>query len=146
MAGDPIRVVPLRPGDYDRIVEVWRSAGLHFRPRGRDSRRNLEDQLRRNKGLYLGASKGDRLVGVVLATDDTRKGWINRLAVMPEYRRHGVGSRLVRAAERALAGRGIDIIAAHVDLDNPRSLRFFRELGYATYPVHYVRKKRKGSA
>ena len=140
---DGVLIRPLRLRDYDAIVSVWRSAGLRFDPRGRESRTSIATQLRRNRGLYLGAFQGPDLVGVVLATHETRKGWINRLAVRPDHRRQGVATRLVRSAERALSNRGINVFAAHVDIGNAPSLRFFRRLGYAVYPVRYLRKKRR---
>ena len=136
-----IQIRPLRVRDYDAIVEVWRSAGLLYRPRGRDSRKSIAVQLRTNRGLYLGAWEGGHLVGVVLATHDTRKGWINRLAVRPTDQRRGVAGRLVRAAERALTARGIRLIAALVERENLPSLRFFERLGYEVRPDHYVRKR-----
>ena len=140
-----IRIRELRPGQYDSIVSVWRDAGLGFRGRGRDSRAAIESQLRQNRGLYLGAFDGLRLVGVVLATHDTRKGWINRLAVRPSHQRRGVATRLVGEAERALVARGISLVAAHVDRPNRASLRLFRKLGYEPFPVTYVRKKGRRS-
>jgi len=103
-------------------------------------------QLRKNRGLYLGAFEDSTLVGVVFATHDTRKGWINRLAVRPKVRRTGIASRLVRAAERALASRGIRLVAALVETENLPSLRLFRRLGYEVYPHHYVRKRLSRSA
>lgn len=141
-----IRIRPLRRGDYDAIVSVWRDAGLGFRSRGRDSRRSIEAQLRQNRGLYLGVFEEACLVGVVFATHDTPKGWINRLAVRRSHQRCGIGSQLVLRAERALAGRGIRLVAAHVDLPNGPSLGLFQKLGYDPYPVTYVRKKRWASA
>ena len=94
------------------MVALWRVAGLHVRLQGRDSRASIAVQLRKNRGLYLGAFDGQELVGLVLATHDTRKGWINRLAVRPTNRRRGIASKLVRAAERALLSRGIRLTAA----------------------------------
>jgi ribosomal protein S18 acetylase RimI-like enzyme len=111
--------------------------------RGRDSRASFRRQLRRNRRWYLGAFDGDRLVGVVLGTHDTRKAWINRLAVDPDYRRRRIASRLVRECERRLrADTGLGMFAAIVELDNRASRSMFESMGYQGWKVWYMRKKR----
>ena len=137
-----IRIRPLRLSDYDEVVDVLRVAHMNPRTRGRDSRKAFSRQLRSNRTTYLGAFDGDRLVGVVFGTHDTRKGWINRLAVRPGYRRQGIASGLVRTCERRLRARGLEMFAAIIDLDNGASAALFRRLGYDLWPVLYGRKKR----
>jgi ribosomal protein S18 acetylase RimI-like enzyme len=79
----------------------------------------------------IGLRDGKRLVAVVLATHDSRKGWINRLAVDPDYRRQGVATRLIRLCEEHFRSQGIDIWAALIEDWNEASLALFRQTGYA---------------
>ena len=137
----PVRIRPLRLSDYDAIVRLAASSGLPLRLRGRDSRASFARQLRSNRTEYLGAFEGDRLIGVVLGTHDSRKGWVNRLAVHPAYRRRGIATRLVRACERALRAHGIAMFAALIDRDNGSSEDFFRSLGYEITLITYARRK-----
>ena len=137
----PLRIRPLRLSDYDTIVRLAASSGLPLRPRGRDSRAAFARQLRSNRTWYLGAFDSERLVGIVLGTHDSRKGWINRLAVHPDYRRRGIGRRLVRACERALHRVGIEMFAALIEEDNESSAVFFRSLGYETTRLWYARHR-----
>ena len=81
-----------KPEDYGEIVEVWRASGLSVRLQGRESEEAFRLQLDQFPDLYLLAIDGGRIVGVVLGSHDHRKGWINRLAVLPEYRRRGMAS------------------------------------------------------
>jgi ribosomal protein S18 acetylase RimI-like enzyme len=137
-----VRIAPLRLEDYEDTIALWRRAGLTNRVNLRDSRRAFARQLRSNRGLYLGAFDGKRLVGTVLGTHDTRKGWINRLAVDPAYQRRGVGTRLLRASEKALVRKGMKVISALVTNGNDPSLNLFRRSGYLTVTdMTYVRKK-----
>lgn len=78
---------------------------------------------------------------MVLGTHDTRKGWINRLAVHPEYRRHGLAERLVHRCERLFRREGLEVFAALIDPDNPASLGFFQKLGYTATDIVYARRK-----
>jgi len=136
-----ITIRRLRLSDYAAIIEVFDLCGLNPRVRGRDSRRALGRQLRSGQTLYLGAFDGLRLVGTVFGTHDTRKGWINRLAVLPEYQRRGIASRLVRACERGLRKHGLKMFAALVDEENGASRRLFSKLGYASSDILYYRVK-----
>ncbi|HEY7589152.1 MAG TPA: GNAT family N-acetyltransferase [Thermoplasmata archaeon] len=136
-----IRIRPLRISDYDPVLGVLMAAGLEPRVRGRDSRREFVKQLRSNRTLYLGAFDGSRLVGTVFGTHDTRKGWINRLAVLPAYRRHGIAAKLVRACERGLRTGGLEIFAALVEANNDASQRLFTRLGYETTDIRYFRRR-----
>jgi ribosomal protein S18 acetylase RimI-like enzyme len=135
--------------DYDRWMSVWRRAGLHsMRPRGRDSCEAFARQLASGTHTMIGLERGGELIGVVLATHDGRKGWINRLAVVPEYRRRGYAARLVAEAERVLREQGMTVIAALIEPGNDVSLALFRELGYTELPdgMHYLSKRDSSDA
>ncbi len=129
--------------DYDRLLALWEAAGLPYKPAGRDSREAFERQCAGGTQIPIGVQTEDgRLVGAVLATHDGRKGWINRLAVHPDYRRQGLGKALIAAAEEALRGLGLDVIAALIEPENETSLALFIRAGYAEWPgLHYVSKR-----
>lgn len=139
-----IRIRPLRLSDYAAMIRLFDVCGLEPRLRERDSRKAIARQLRLNRTLYLGAFDGERLVGTVLGTHDTRKAWINRLAVHPEYRGRGIAGRLVRACEKEFRREGFGIFAALIDGDNVASQRLFAELGYTASDIRYYRKKVRG--
>jgi ribosomal protein S18 acetylase RimI-like enzyme len=133
--------------DYDTVIALWQRSGLPtVRPTGRDSRSEFEKQLRQGQ-IVIGLEDGNKLIGVVVATNDTRKGWINRLAIDPEYRRRGHGEELVHAAEEALSELGMKIMAALIEDYNMASLALFNKLGYGLHPeVHYVSKRDSSDA
>lgn len=142
MPHEQIRLLDV--ADYDRLMALWQRAGLHsLKPRGRDSRAAVARQLDSGIQKILGLEIDGRLVGCVVTTHDSRKGWINRLAVDPEYRRRGYGLRLVEAAEEVLHDQGMRIIAALIESDNPASLALFQEAGYVEIDrqIHYVSKR-----
>ena len=140
-----VQIRPLRRSDYQAMIALFQVSGLNPKTKGRDSPRSFSEQLRRNRSSYLGAFDGDRLAGVVLGTSDTRKGWINRLAVHPDYRRRSIARRLVRACERVLRQQGLKMFAALIEPENRASEAFFRSLGYEILPILYARKKLRES-
>ena len=124
------------------MLALWQRAGLHsIRPEGRDSRSEFEKQFAGGQ-IAIGLEEDGQLIGVVIATHDTRKGWINRLAIDPDQRRRGYGEQLVRAAEDALHEAGLHLIAAFIEEGNAASLTLFAKLGYAAHPkIVYVSKR-----
>ncbi|MFQ6001110.1 MAG: GNAT family N-acetyltransferase [Anaerolineae bacterium] len=128
--------------DYKALVTLWQRAGLKFKPRGRDSREALRRQLRQGRVTLLGAEKEGRLIGVVMVSHDGRKGWINRLAVDPVYRRQGLGARLIAAAEEELHDQGVEVIAALIEAENEPSLNLFQKEGYLlAREIFYLSKR-----
>ncbi len=134
--------------DFDRLVALWEAAGLHIKPAGRDTREAFARQLDGGMQTAIGVENdaGD-LVGVVLATHDGRKGWINRLAVHPDYRRQGIAVTLVAAAEEALRAQGMEIFAALIEPGNDASVEVFKSAGYEDWSgMHYVSKRDRDDA
>ena len=128
--------------DHAAILALWQRAGLHtIRPEGRDSQSEFEKQLAGGQ-IAIGLEQSGQLIGVVIVTNDTRKGWINRLAIDPDYRRKGYGEQLVRAAEDTLHAAGLHLIAAFIEEDNAASLTLFEKLGYAVHQNIYYMSKR----
>jgi len=135
--------------DYHRLLALWERAGLHsLKPQGRDSREAFASQLASGVQTVLGIEKDGRLVAAVVATHDSRKGWINRLVVDPDHRRQGLAARLIAAAEEVLREQGIRVIAALIEDGNAASLALFEKEGYvdAGRSIHYVSKRESGAA
>jgi len=126
-----VKIRPLKESELTRLYELWTTAGLHFKSKGRDSMSNLRRQRKADPSLFVGAFEGSSLVGAVIASDDGRKAWINRLAVTPQARRKGVGTLLVRHCELILRKRGRGIFCVHIEDDNPESVRLFAKEGYS---------------
>ena len=142
MHGERIRQLSL--DDYDALLSLWQRAGLHsIKPDGRDSREALAHQLATDVMTMLGIEVEGRLVAAVVVTHDSRKGWINRLAVDPDHRRQGYGTRLVEAAEVLLCEQGIPITAVLVMSHNASSLALFQKAGYSEVDsgIHYLTKR-----
>ena len=126
--------------DHDALLALWQRAGLSSRPQGRDSREAFAGQLA-GGAFALGLEDGSELVACAVITNDTRKGWINRLAVDPDYRRQGLAARLIGEAEQALRGKGIHVFAALIHSENVPSQSLFQHEGYKPLDIAYVTKR-----
>ena len=134
-------ILVLGPGDYDAVLTLWARAGLPARPEGRDAPEAFGRQYEGGLQRAIGIREAGELVAVAILTHDGRKGWINRLAVDPEYRRHGYASLLVAEAEQWFRDVvGVEVFSALIHTHNDASRALFAELGYETVDVVYVRK------
>ena len=131
----------LVPEDYDSMIAVWNESGLPAKPVGRDSREELHRQIMQEPEFFIGAFNKDKLIGLVIASSDQRKGWINRLAVIPAYRGRGIARELIHRAEQALYNTGIRIISCLIFKTNTPSIKLFESENYdSSCPVLYLRK------
>jgi len=129
-------------GDYEEMVRLWSKAKLPFKPKGRDSKEAIAAQIAVNPEFFLGALEGNRLVGTVIISCDMRKGWINRLAVDPAYKRRGIAKVLIAESEKTLRKQGIRIFCALIEDYNAASKELFRECGYVEHrDIAYFSKR-----
>jgi len=142
-ASRKIRIRTLRISDYEAVIELLAATKMNPHVRGRESRAAFRRQLLAHPTTYLGAFDGDRLAACVFGTHDTRKAWINRLAVHAEHRRQGLASRLVLECERRLRRQGMEMFVALIDGKNRGSTALFRSLGYNVVGLNYAWKKRR---
>jgi ribosomal protein S18 acetylase RimI-like enzyme len=66
-----------------------------------------------------------------MAGYDGHRGWIYSVAVTPEQRKLGIGSRLVRHAEEALLSKGCTKINLQIMESNETVAAFYASLGYS---------------
>ena len=106
---------PMQLGDYDALMRLWNSCdGLSLRDA--DSSDGIDRYLRRNPGLSFVASNQGVIVGSLMAGHDGRRGYIQHLAVDPEFRQQGVAARLLEHCLDALRAEGI--VKSHVHVLN----------------------------
>jgi N-acetylglutamate synthase-like GNAT family acetyltransferase len=131
--------------DYREMVRLWSKAKLPFKPKGRDRKEAIAIQIEANPDFFIGTFENNRLVGTVIISCDTRKGWINRLAVDPNYRDRGIAKALIAASEKMLRKYGIRIFCALIEDSKIASKKLFKECGYAEHlDIIYFSKRDSG--
>ena len=120
-----------RPEDIGQVLELWTRAGAT--PKPTDTPEGLAKLLASPQSILLLADVDGRLAGTVIGGWDGWRGNIYRLAVLPEYRRRGLASALMREVDAALAGMGARRITALVERDHPWAVGFWNALERAGY-------------
>jgi len=127
---DNIIIKGVEPADIAPILQLWKDAGLPIKSEGRDRIELLTQEAEQDKDIFLTAWDEKTMVGVVIGTDDGRKGYINRLTVHPDHQREGIAARLLEACENGLRARGREIIVCNIEDYNDTSMKFFKSQGY----------------
>lgn len=116
--------------DYDAVYSLWLSCkgmGLNNLD---DSHDGIERFLNRNPETCFVAEKDGTIVGVIIAGNDGRRGYIYHTAVNPDYRRQGIAKRLVDTALEALKELGINKAALVVFDRNSDGNSFWENAGF----------------
>jgi RimJ/RimL family protein N-acetyltransferase len=123
-----IQLREFRLTDYEQVSAVWQRAGLS--PRPSDSKAEVAKKLTRDPDLFLVACDGNRVIGTVIGGWDGRRGYIYRMAVLPDCQRRGVGRSLIEELEKRFRVKGVLAINLNYDPDNPGAGAFYHSLGY----------------
>jgi ribosomal protein S18 acetylase RimI-like enzyme len=126
---------PLRSPDLKLLYKLWEDAGLPCRPHGRDREDRLSAHLDSPQIGGWGAFNGEKMIAAALTSNDGRKGWLERVATLPEYRKTGLARAIVAAAMQTLRENGALVIAALIEEENTPSRKLFESLGFVDSPT-----------
>jgi ribosomal protein S18 acetylase RimI-like enzyme len=121
-----------RQDEFPAILRLWQEAGV-TPPSVTDSIEGLTRLTRHSGGILLVATIDDRIIGSVIGGWDGWRGNIYRLAVSPEFRRSGIGRRLVDEVSGALFAKGAEKISALVEHEHRWAIDFWESLGDLGY-------------
>ena len=123
-------IEPFTIDAYDDVHALWVQAegvGLHDYS---DSREGIAAYLERNPGLSFVATADGVVAGAVLAGHDGRRGYLHHLTVHPDFRRLGIGRRLVDRCLDALREAGIAKCHLFIFNTNESGIAFWESVGW----------------
>ena len=115
---------------FEDVKSLWQES-LHSLEGWRAPEVAIPAKIAMQRELFLAALSDDRVIGTTMAGYDGHRGWLYTVAVSNAYRRQGVGTALVREAEKRLLALGCLKINLQVVLANYSVVAFYRKLGYA---------------
>ena len=116
--------------DYDSVYALWLSCvgmGLNNID---DSKDGIGVFLKRNHHTCFVAEDGEKIIGVIIAGNDGRRGYIYHTAVDLMYRYRGIGRKLVEMALKSLQTVGITKVALVVFKNNENGNIFWEKQGF----------------
>lgn len=128
----PLVMRPFAPSDFETLYEIDQKcypAEIAY------SRRELRWYLRLPGAEITVAEAGRTIAGFILTACLEKTGHVVTIDVLAEFRRAGVGTELLAAAEASLAQRGAMEIELETAVDNDAAIQFWKRSGYLTRGV-----------
>jgi [ribosomal protein S18]-alanine N-acetyltransferase len=122
-----------KPEDFDKLYEIDQAC---YEPEVAYSQRELRAYLRFSGSDCLvaeaepeGATE-KQIAGFCISARRDESGYIVTIDVLPQFRRHHVGSMLLSEIERRLAANGVREVALETATDNDSAVAFWTKHGY----------------
>lgn len=118
------------PEDYDEVYRLWEKIqGFGLRSVD-DSREGVERFLKRNPTTSAVAVQNGRIIGSILCGHDGRQGCFYHVCVAKNYRKHGVGEKMVHFCLKALRREGISKVTLVAFTSNTIGNAFWQRIGW----------------
>ena len=130
---------PYADADQAQVVALWQTCEL-TRPWNDPVKDIARKQQVRPEWFLVGELDGQVIASVMLGYEGHR-GWMNYLAVAPQYRSNGYAHALIAKGEALLLAAGCPKVSLQVRSSNARVIAFYQSLGYAQDEVISLGKR-----
>ena len=138
MSSISLTIRPYSVADLSNVVALWHTCGLVVPANDPQTDIHLKEAFQ--PGLLVGRLE-DTVVATVMVGYEGHRGWLNYLAVAPQYRRRGIGRQMVQAAEQRLKQMGCPKINIQIRTSNRDVIIFYRQLGFSEDDVISMGKR-----
>lgn len=90
--------------------------------------------------FFIALDEFDRVIGCIGTKIKDEKLFLSRLYVKFDFKRHGIGSKLLELAENSARERGYKEIHVHLGQEYLESHIFYPKHGYVEYKELYMKK------
>lgn len=119
--------------DYKEIYDLWNECeGMDINDID-ESEEGIGKYLERNPSTCFVEERDGKIVGVIMAGHDGRRGTLHHLAVRKSWRRQGIGRALCAQALMALHDQGIKKAGLFIYNDNEVGLAFWKQERFVSH-------------
>ncbi len=130
---------PFQKEDKKYVVALWDACGL-IAPQN-DPHLDIQRKSKIQPEGFLVGFLNDRLIASVMAGYEGHRGWINYLAVHPDFQNQGYGRQIMEAAELLLKEMECPKINLQIRTSNKDVIAFYQALGYLQDDVVSLSKR-----
>jgi ribosomal protein S18 acetylase RimI-like enzyme len=136
---DAIEIRSFRQEDEAPLIKLWERCELVVA--WNDPSKDISRKVQLDpEGLLLGWHD-NLLIASVMAGYEGHRGWINYLAVDPEFRRKGLGRTMMKAAETYLEQFECPKINLQIRAKNHQVIEFYKSIGFLQEDVVNMGKR-----
>ena len=115
--------------DTKAVIALWVRCRLVVP--SNNPQKDIERKLKVDRDLFLVGTLENKIVATVMGGYDGHRGWINYLAVDPDYRNNGYGRLIMEEVEQRIGAKGCSKINLQVRTTNKAVIEFYQSLGYS---------------
>lgn len=115
--------------DYEAVYRLWLSCAGMGLNNVDDTREGIDKFLKRNPDTCF-VAQDKEIVGVILAGNDGRRGYIYHTAVHPDYRKQGIAKSMTDHVLQAMTAIGINKVALVAFARNEAGNTFWEKQGF----------------
>lgn len=123
-----LTVRPYQAQDEEQVIELWHSCCLVVP--WNDPKKDIWLKLQIQPELFLVGLIGSQVVATIMAGYEGHRGWLNYLAVVPEYQRQGIGQYMVEQATAKLKAINCPKINLQIRTSNTGVIEFYERIGF----------------
>ena len=124
-----MKIRPCTRRDREAIIALWEHVFPDDPPHNAPAS-VFDAKFAMGDDLLLVATDQESVIGTAMATYDGHRGWLYKVAVLPEYRRRGIGRDLVFHAISALRATGCIKVNLQIRDTNTAVRGFYEALGF----------------
>ena len=127
---EEVRIQPMTVEDYNDVRALWMTIrGFGIRTLD-DSPTDIRRFILRNPTTSVVARVGNRIVGSILCGSDGRQGALYHVCVAKEFRRRGIGTKMVGYCMQQLKLMGINKVSLIAFTKNDAGNAFWNRIGW----------------
>ncbi len=125
-----MNIVPFDLEKYDEVYALWmRTKNMGFNNVD-DSFDGIKKLVMKNPLTCFMAEENGKIIGTVLAGNDGRRGYVYHLCVDENFRKQGIGKKLMDTMIDGMKKEGISKVALVVFAYNDSANAFYEKIGF----------------
>jgi len=130
---------PFQTEDEDALVALWKMCELTVP--WNNPHKDIARKLQVQPELFLVGILGNSLIATVMGGYEGHRGWINYLAVHPDFHGKGYGQGIMNSVETVLREMGCPKINLQIRRGNDKIASFYQKLGFTSDNVVSMGKR-----
>lgn len=134
-----LSIKPYQKADEPQVINLWHQCNLIVP--WNNPHDDIARKVRAQPHLFLVGTFEAQVIATIMAGYEGHRGWLNYLAVSPDYQRQGIGRLMVEEAIMRLQALGCPKVNVQIRTSNTEVITFYERLGFTLDDVISMGKR-----